>query len=102
LAIGAWEAGFVFRAARADCAYGDQDGFRGDLAEAGLPFVMTVKPRRGTWAHGPDAHTPVDAARAGLTSLIGSLKPGRALASRLAPCCLGWERQGYRRSGRGA
>ena len=32
--------------------------------EAGLPFVMALKPRRGTWAYGPDAHTPVDAARA--------------------------------------
>ena len=48
----------------ADSAYGDQDGFRGELAEAGLPFVMALKPRRGTWAYGPDAHTPVDAARA--------------------------------------
>jgi hypothetical protein len=47
----------------ADSAYGDQDGFRGELAEAGLPFVMALKPRRGTWAYGPDAHTPVDAAR---------------------------------------
>ena len=48
----------------ADSAYGDQDGFRGELAEAGLPFVMALKPRRGTWAYGADAHTPVDAARA--------------------------------------
>jgi len=48
----------------ADSAYGDQDGFRSELAEAGLPFVMALKPRRGTWAYGPDAHTPVDAARA--------------------------------------
>jgi DDE superfamily endonuclease len=63
LAIRAPAAGFAFRAAVADCAYGDQDGFRGELAEAGLPFVMALKPRRGTWAHGPDAHTPVDAAR---------------------------------------
>jgi hypothetical protein len=47
----------------ADSAYGDQDGFRSELAEAGLPFVMALKPRRGTWAYGPDAHTPVDAAR---------------------------------------
>lgn len=23
---------------------------------------MALKPRRGTWAYGPDAHTPVDAA----------------------------------------
>jgi hypothetical protein len=57
-------AGFTFRAVCADSAYGDQDGFRGELSEAGLPFVMALKPRRGTWAYGPDAHTPVDAARA--------------------------------------
>jgi hypothetical protein len=25
---------------------------------------MALRPRRGTWAYGPDAHTPVDAARA--------------------------------------
>src|SRR6266516_4770922 len=64
LAIKARGAGFVFRAVCADSAYGDQDGFRGELAEAGLPLVMALKPRRGTWAYGPDAHTPVDAARA--------------------------------------
>src|SRR5213595_3240365 len=64
LAVQARGAGFVFRAVCADSAYGDQDGFRGELAEAGLPFVMALKPRRGTWAYGADAHTPVDAARA--------------------------------------
>jgi hypothetical protein len=63
LAIQARAAGFVFRAVAADCAYGDQDGFRSELAEAGLPFVMALRPRRGTWAYGADAHTPVDAAR---------------------------------------
>jgi hypothetical protein len=63
LAVRARDAGCVFRAVCADSAYGDQDGFRGELAEAGLPFVMALKPRRGTWAYGPDAHTPVDAAR---------------------------------------
>jgi SRSO17 transposase len=50
----------VFRAVVADSAYGDQDGFRAELAEAGLPFVMALKPRRGVWAYGPDAHTPVN------------------------------------------
>jgi hypothetical protein len=70
LAIGAGPAararaaGFCFRAVAADSAYGDQDGFRAELAGAGLPFVMALRPRRGTRAHGPDAHTPVDAARA--------------------------------------
>jgi hypothetical protein len=38
----------------------DQDGFRGELAEAGLPFVMALKPRHGTWAYGADAYTPAD------------------------------------------
>jgi SRSO17 transposase len=64
LAILAREAGFTFRAVCADCAYGDQDGFRAGLAEAGLPFVMALRPRRGTWARAADAHTPVEAARA--------------------------------------
>jgi DDE superfamily endonuclease len=64
LAIRARKAGFAFRAVVADSAYGDQDGFRGELAEAGLPFVMALKPRRGIWAPVADAHTPVDAARA--------------------------------------
>src|SRR6266702_1511072 len=64
LAVQAREAGFAFRAVVADSAYGGQDGFRGELAEAGLPFVMELRPRRGIWARAADAHTPVDAARA--------------------------------------
>ena len=63
LARRAEAAGFPFRAVAADSAYGDQDGFRGELREAGLPFVMALKPRHGTWAYGRDAHTPIDAAR---------------------------------------
>ena len=64
LAVRARAAGFTFRAVVADSAYGDQDGFRGELAGAGLPFVMALKPSRGMWARVADAHTPVDAARA--------------------------------------
>jgi DDE superfamily endonuclease len=64
LAIKAREAGLMFRAVVADSAYGDQDGFRGELAEAGLPFVMALRPRRGIWARAAEVHTPVDAARA--------------------------------------
>src|SRR5512144_2461756 len=56
-------AGVVFRAVVADCAYGDHDTFRGTLAAAGLAFVIALKPHRGSWAYGPDAYTPVDAAR---------------------------------------
>jgi len=64
LAVRAQAAGFAFRAVAADSAYGDQDGFRAELADAGLPFVMALKPHRGTWAYRENAHTPVDAARA--------------------------------------
>ena len=74
LAVQAKAAGFTFRAVAADSAYGDQDGFRGELADAGLPFVMALKPRRGTWAYGADAHTPVDAARA--LAWNGAADPG--------------------------
>jgi hypothetical protein len=63
LAVRARAAGFCFRAVVADSAYGDQDGFRAGLAEAGLPFVMALRPHRGTWARAADAHTPVEAAR---------------------------------------
>jgi hypothetical protein len=63
LAVRAQAAGFCFRAVVADSAYGDQDGFRAELAEAGLPFVMALRPHRGTWARAADAHTPVEAAR---------------------------------------
>jgi SRSO17 transposase len=64
LAVQAAETGVPFRAVVADCGYGDHDEFRHTLREAGLPFVMALKPRRGTWAYGPDAHTPVEAAQA--------------------------------------
>jgi SRSO17 transposase len=64
LAGDAQAAGVDFRAAVADCAYGDQDSFRAELCAAGLPFVMALKPHRGIWAYGPEVPTPVDAARA--------------------------------------
>lgn len=63
LAVRAAEAGFGFRAVAADAAYGDQGGFRVDLWDAQLPFVMALKPHRGTWAYADQAHTPIDAAR---------------------------------------
>lgn len=58
------QAGFPFRAVVADCGYGDHDEFRHTLREAGLPFVMALKPHRGIWARATDAHTPVEAAHA--------------------------------------
>jgi DDE superfamily endonuclease len=64
LAGDAQAAGVAFWAVVADCAYGDQDAFRGELATAGLAFVLALRRRRGVWAYGDQAHTPVDAARA--------------------------------------
>ena len=64
LATQARQVGVVFRAVAADCAYGDHDCLRAELHVACLPFVMALKPRRGSWAYGPHAYTPVDAARA--------------------------------------
>ncbi|MEU5485801.1 IS701 family transposase [Streptomyces mirabilis] len=62
LALKAIDAGVSLRAVAADCAYGDQDGFRGELSAAGLPFVMALKRGRGSWSY-KDAFRPVDAAR---------------------------------------
>jgi DDE superfamily endonuclease len=100
LAVQAQAAGFAFRAVVADCAYGDQDGFRAELAGAGLPFVMALKPRRGTWAYGADAHTPVDAARAlawdgpddpgDWRPVVRTFRDGRTETWYAADATLGW------------
>jgi SRSO17 transposase len=53
----AQQAGIRFRAVVADCAYGDNPGFVQALGGAGVPFVLALKPRRGTWAP-PSRPTP--------------------------------------------
>ncbi len=57
----AQKAKIPFRAV-ADCAYGDNPGFTQALGAAGVPFVLALKPRKGTWAPAEAAHTPVEAA----------------------------------------
>jgi len=56
------QAGIGFRAVVADCAYGDNPGFTQALTAVGVPFVLALKPRRGTWAPADAAHTPTEAA----------------------------------------
>jgi len=56
-------AGVPFRAIVADCFYGDHLGFVEALERAGLPYVLALKPNKGTWAPAPDAHTPHEAAQ---------------------------------------
>jgi hypothetical protein len=58
----AQQAGIAFQAVVADCAYGDNPGFTQALTAAKIPFVLALKPRKGTWAPAEQAHTPVEAA----------------------------------------
>ena len=71
----AQQAGIRYRAVVADCAYGDNPGFTGALLAAGVPFVLALKPRRGTWAPAEAAHTPVEAA--GELGWRSPTRPGR-------------------------
>ncbi|MFQ6198650.1 hypothetical protein [Streptomyces sp. NPDC000405] len=48
----------------ADCAYSTSDAWYLALRDAGLPYVVALKPHRGSWARADEPHTPVDAARA--------------------------------------
>ncbi|XUL89658.1 IS701 family transposase [Streptomyces galilaeus] len=58
------EAGFACRAVVADCAYSVSDDWYLTLREAHLPYVVHLKPHRGTWAPADQPHTPIDAAHA--------------------------------------
>jgi hypothetical protein len=71
----AQRAGVRFRAVVADCFYGDNPGFTDALLAAGVPFVLALKPRKGTWAPAEQAHTPVEAA--GELGWRGADRPGQ-------------------------
>jgi hypothetical protein len=71
----AHQAGIRFRAVVADCFYGDNPGFTDALVTAKVPFVVALKPRKGTWAPAEAAHTPTEAA--GELDWQGPRKPGR-------------------------
>ena len=59
----ALQLGVPFRAVVADCAYGDNVNFEAGLWKAGLPYVVSLKPAKGSWALADQAHTPEEAAR---------------------------------------
>jgi DDE superfamily endonuclease len=71
----AQQAGIAFRAVVADCAYGDNPGFTDALTAANIPFVLALKPRKGTWAPAEQAHTPTEAA--GELGWRGPSRPGQ-------------------------
>jgi SRSO17 transposase len=62
LVASAREAGIPFRAVVADNFYGDNFTFQVGLGEAGLPYVLALRPSTGTWAPMEAAHTPREAA----------------------------------------
>jgi DDE superfamily endonuclease len=64
LAVRGKEAGFGCRAVVADCAYSVSDTWYLALREAGLAYVVALKPHRGTWARADQPHTPIEAAHA--------------------------------------
>jgi hypothetical protein len=71
----AQQAGIGFRAVVADCAYGDNPGFTQALGTAKVPFVLALKPGKGTWAPAEAAPTPTEAAAA--LGWQGPGKPGQ-------------------------
>ena len=87
LAVRARAAGFVFRAVVADSAYGDQDGFRAELAEAGAAVRDGPQAAPGDLGPRPGcAHPGGGGPRAGLGRPGGSrgLAPGSAHVPRRA------------------
>ncbi|MFB7601251.1 transposase, partial [Streptomyces sp. NPDC056160] len=58
------EAGFGRRAVVADGAYSVSDDWYLALREAGLAYVVALKPHRGTWAPADQPHTPIEAGHA--------------------------------------
>jgi SRSO17 transposase len=52
------ELGVSFRAVVADCLYGENATFADVLEEAGLPYVLGVKPSTGVWAEEEAIHSP--------------------------------------------
>ena len=56
--------GLPFRAVIADCTYGESAAFEGALREAGLPYVLALKPSKDRWAAEGELRTLKAAAQA--------------------------------------
>ena len=55
--------GLCFRAVVADCAHGESTALEEALWTAEVPFVLALRPSKGTWAPAEQPHTPEEAAR---------------------------------------
>jgi SRSO17 transposase len=56
--------GVCFRAVVADCSYGESAAFEEALWAAEMPYVLGLRPSKGTWAPADEPHSPGEAARA--------------------------------------
>lgn len=56
------QAHIPFRAVVADCLYGENPAFEGAMFKAKVPYVLSLRPRKGRWAEEEAAHTPQEAA----------------------------------------
>jgi len=54
--------GLPFRAVVVDSVYGESAACEGALWGAGVPYVLALRPSRGTWGPADGPHTPQDAA----------------------------------------
>jgi SRSO17 transposase len=50
-----------FRAVVADCLYGENADFEGEMWKAKVPYVLSLRPHKGRWAKQEAAHTPEEA-----------------------------------------
>jgi SRSO17 transposase len=55
--------GICFRAVVADCGYGESTVLEEALWTAELPYVLALRPSKGTWAPADQPHSPAEAAR---------------------------------------
>jgi SRSO17 transposase len=55
-------ASIPFRAAVADCLYGENADFEGAMWSAKVPYVLSLRPHKGRWVEEEAAHTPEEAA----------------------------------------
>jgi hypothetical protein len=71
----AQQAGIAFQAVVADCFYGDNPGFTEALTAAKIPFLVALKPRKGSWAPAeaatPRSRPPGSSAGVARTGLAG-------------------------------
>ena len=56
--------GVCFRAVVADCGYGESTALEEALWTAEVPYVLALRPSKGTWAAADQPHSPAEAAQA--------------------------------------